>query len=98
MTPPSSSAGAGHPSSLNTSEPGNKVVDSAIKHDSNENNGNLKKSTMRTVVSLISVFVSMFLVALDRTIITTVRAFDSNAFADSDNSPLFEENVLKMLG
>jgi hypothetical protein len=65
---------AGESSNLSTTN-----TDDAFSDDAGKNNANepadtyVKQSTIKVVLLLVSVFLSMFLVALDRVIISTVR-------------------------
>lgn len=73
MTPQSAKSAAGDSSDLATTQAGETSHDVAAKRDpSKPDDPQQKQSTTRTVLLLISVFLSMFLVALDRTIISTV--------------------------
>jgi hypothetical protein len=64
---------AGDSSDLGTKQADESFHNDVTKDDlSKPNNTYQEQSPMRVIVLLISVFVSMFLVALDRTIISTV--------------------------
>jgi putative Ca2+/H+ antiporter (TMEM165/GDT1 family) len=53
------------------------VTDQVKPESSTSTERQEKKSAMSTVLLLVSVFMTMFLVALDRTIISTVRILNS---------------------
>jgi hypothetical protein len=73
MTPQSTNSAAGQSSDLGTIQADEKSHDVAVKDDlGKSDNTYQEQSATRVTLLLISVFTSMFLVALDRTIISTV--------------------------
>ncbi|KAK9358832.1 major facilitator superfamily domain-containing protein [Lipomyces starkeyi] len=72
MTPQSANSAAGDSSDLGTTQAGETSHDVAVKRDlSKPDYTYQEQSATRIIFLLISVFMSMFLVALDRTIIST---------------------------
>lgn len=72
-SPPSAISAAGDPSDLGTTQAGETPHDVAVKQDPDKSDDTYQEqSAARVSLLLISVFMSMFLVALDRTIISTV--------------------------
>jgi len=72
-TPKGAKSAAGDSSDVATTHAGETSPDVASKPDASKpDDPQQKPSTLRTVLLLISVFGTMFLVALDRTIISTV--------------------------
>lgn len=62
------------PTSLNTTQDGDITQHVAIKRDLSDSETTYQdQSATKVILLLVSVFMSMFLVALDRTIISTVR-------------------------
>jgi hypothetical protein len=73
MTLQSANSAAGDSSDLSTTQAGETSHDVAVKHDMSKPDDTYQElSSPRTILLLISVFMTMFLVALDRTIISTV--------------------------
>ena len=73
MTPQSANSAARDSSDLGTIQAGETSQDVALKRDLSKSGDTYQEqSATRIVFLLISVFMSMFLVALDRTIISTV--------------------------
>lgn len=75
-TPQTTSLPAEDSPDLGTTQVGETSHDAAVKHDTVKSDGTYQEqSAARVSLLLISVFMSMFLVALDRTIISTVSTF-----------------------
>lgn len=73
MTPGSPRVAIGDPADLGKTKAGETSHDIAVRQDPNKRDDpDRKASALRTILLLISVFLSMFLVAIDRTIISTV--------------------------
>jgi hypothetical protein len=72
-TLPNANSAAGDVSDLDTTHAGEIFHDAAVERDlSKPDDTYQQQSALRIIFLLVSVFMSMFLVALDRTIISTV--------------------------
>jgi hypothetical protein len=72
MTSQNANSTAGDSSDLGTKQAGEASYDVAAKGDTSKPDAYEEQSAMRIALLLISVLLSIFLVALDRTIISTV--------------------------
>lgn len=73
MTPEVTKSATGDSANLNKTKASETSHNNAVKpNQSTPEDPNRKPTTLRTVLLLFSVFLSMFLVAVDRTIISTV--------------------------
>ena len=86
MTSQSTSPAAEDSSNLDTKQASKTSYDVIVKNDLKSDDTYQEQSRTRTIFLLISVFMSMFLVALDRTIISTVRVHSIERNTHSDGS------------